>query len=136
MRLQRNSDEWFFALDAYFDERQYVPFSWGGQDCCTFAADWVLRATDNDPMADMRGLDTAIAARRALEDAGGMLAAVDARMGSHIPGPFAQAGDIAMITLDNGSNAMALCIGAFLAVPGDAGLQLVPIDRAEATWRV
>ena len=136
MRLERNSDEWFFALDSYFAEREGVPFSWGGQDCCTFAADWVLRATDSDPMSDLRGLDTALAAHRALDDAGGMLAAVDARMGPNIPGPFAQAGDIAMIELDNGSKALTVCIGAFLAVPSEVGLVLVPIYRAEATWRV
>lgn len=136
MRLERNSNEWYAALDAHFASHENLPFAWGTNDCCTFAADWVLLATENDPMADVRGLDSAFAAHSALEAEGGMLAAVDARMGNHIPGPFAQAGDIAMITLDNGYNAMAVCIGAFLAVPGDEGIQLVTMDRAEATWRV
>ena len=136
MRLERNSDEWFAALDGFFSSKEDTPFEWGTHDCCTFAADWVKLATGIDPMEDLRGLDSAIAAHRALSEAGGMLAAVDLRMGPHLTGPFAHAGDVAMTTSETGSKVMAVCVGAHLAVPGVVGLQLVPVQQAEATWRV
>jgi hypothetical protein len=135
-RIERNSDAWFAALDGFMAERQALAFAWGVQDCCVFAADWVRLGTGVDPMQDLRGLDTAIAAHRRLVELGGMLAAVDARMGAHIAGPFAQVGDVAMVTLESDAKAMAVCLGPWLACPGELGVLMLPIDRAEATWRV
>jgi hypothetical protein len=136
MTFERNTDEWWAALDGYVQSRQDKPFGWGTQDCCTFAADWVTLATGTDPMVDLRGLDSALAAHRKLDELGGMLAAVDARMGDHIPGLMAQAGDVAMVTLESGAKAMALCLGAWLCIPADSGLMTLPITSAEAAWRV
>ncbi|WP_342617238.1 hypothetical protein [Rhodoferax sp. GW822-FHT02A01] len=136
MTLQRNTDEWWAALDSYVQSRQDTPFAWGVQDCCTFAADWVTLATGTDPMQDLRGLDSALAAHRKLDDLGGMLAAVDSRMGDHIAGPMAQAGDVVMVTLESGVKAMALCLGAWLCIPAENGLVMLPITNAEAAWRV
>lgn len=134
--LQKHSTAWYDALDGYLRQRAARPFAWGRQDCCTYAADWVLLATGKDPMAGLRGLDTAVAARRTLQELGGMRAAWDARHRPHIAGPYAQAGDIAMVSLDGGGSAMAICTGAWLAVPGTDKVELLPITRAEATWRV
>jgi len=134
--IARHSTAWYEALDAFVAARRDLPFAWGAQDCCTFAADWVLAATGVDPMEAFRGLDTERAARRALKDEGGMLAAWDAHHGPHLAGPFAQAGDLAMVTQPDGSNAMAVCLGSVLAVPGVDRVLMLPVDRAEATWRV
>ena len=135
MTLQRNTDAWWAALDGYVHSRMDQAFAWGVQDCCTFAADWVALATGADPMHDLRGLDTALAAHRKLDELGGMLAAVDARLGAHIPGGMAQAGDVVLITLASGSKAMAVCLGAWLCAPAEQGLAMLPITDAEAAWR-
>lgn len=135
-RIIRNSTEWFEALDAHIAERRDAPFEWGVNDCCCFAADWVKIATGVDPMAELRGLTSALAAHHALEGLGGMLAAVEQLCGPHIPGSFAQVGDVAMVTLPDGHKAMAICLGPWIAAPSQNGLSMLPIDLAEATWRV
>lgn len=134
--LLRHSTAWYEALDAFIAQRRARPFAWGSQDCCTFAADWVQLATGQDPLAGLRGLDTALSARRALAEQGGLRALWDARLGPHQAGAFAQAGDLAMVAQEGGSTAMAVCVGSWLAVPGATQLDMLPVNRAEATWRV
>ena len=137
MNFDRQNPAHLEALDLFVATRTAVPFAWGAQDCCTFAADWVLQATGHDPMAQLRGLDTAIKSTRALERLGGMAAAWDANMPApHLPGPFCQAGDIAMVTLATGHKAMAVCAGSHLVAPATDGLLTIGIEFAEATWRV
>lgn len=67
------------------------------------------------------------------------MAAWDTYHGPHMAGPFAQAGDLAMVSFsdaEGGGQSMGICLGNWLAVPGVTELQLLPILRAEATWRV
>jgi len=136
MIIERNSDQWFAALDAYVLERSQAPFAWGVQDCCTFAADWVKTATGIDPMADFRGITNPVAAVKALDGLGGMLAAWDSKHKPHLPGAMAQSGDLALVTLANNSKAMAICVGPWLVAPATVGLIWLGCDLAEATWRV
>ena len=50
------------------------PWAWGTDDCCTFAAGWVLERGLPDPMAFIRGsYDTARGALRSIKEGGGML---------------------------------------------------------------
>lgn len=134
--IERNTDAWFVALDAHVEHHRDLMFVWGSNDCCTFAADWVATVRGVDPMADLRGLHTALAAARAISDAGGLLAAVTARMGPALPGTFAQVGDVALVRHGNDHVSMGVCVGPYVTAPGDAGLLMVPISQAEAAWRV
>lgn len=135
-RIERHSTAWHEALDAFVAQRTAMPFAWGKNDCCTLAADWVQIARGTDPMADLRGLNSAIAAARALDAAGGILQAVQKRMGPPLPGTFAQVGDVALVGHQNDATSMGVCVGAYIAAPGVQGLLMVPISRAEAAWRV
>lgn len=135
-RIDRHSTAWYEALDAFVDDRGARPFAWGSNDCCTLAADWVQAARGEDPMTDLRGLDTMEAAARSLHQEGGILAAVTRRMGDPLPGAFAQVGDVAMVRHNGDRLSMGVCVGAFVAAPGVAGLLMVPINQAEAAWRV
>lgn len=131
----RHSEAWHAALDEYVQARQAVPFAWGANDCCTFAADWVMLARGSDPMADLRGVRSQRDAARILKAEGGLLAAVTARMGAPIPGRMAQVGDV--VLLDHaGRQHMGVCMGEVVAVPSEQGLTLAPITLAEAAWRV
>lgn len=134
--IERNSDEWFAALDSFIGERESTPFCWGGNDCCGFAADWVRIVRGDDPLAGFRGLDTALAAARALSAAGGLLAAVTERLGAALPGTFAQVGDVVMVRHGDDQVAMGVCLGGHVAAPGPLGLLMVPLTHAEAAWRV
>ncbi len=134
--IARHSTAWHEALDAHIATRASTPFTWGLHDCCVFAADWVAAVRGTDPMADLRGLASALDARRALDAAGGILAAVVARMGQPVPGAFAQVGDVALVRHGEGRLSMGICLGAYVTAPGERGLLMVPIDDAEAAWRV
>lgn len=134
--IDRNTKEWFAALDAHVEHHSGLLFVWGSNDCCTFAADWVATARGADPMADLRGLHTAMAAARAISEAGGLLAAVTARMGPPLPGTFAQVGDVALVRHGVDQVSMGVCVGPYVAAPGAVGLLMVPISQAEAAWRV
>lgn len=43
------------ALGDYLSEVGRTPWQWGTRDCCTFPADWCVRAGYPDPMAFIRG---------------------------------------------------------------------------------
>lgn len=136
MSIDRHSAEWYAALDAHVRARGERPFAWGSNDCCTFAADWVQTVRGNDPMQGLRGLNTALNALRTINALGGLQNAVTDRMGACIAGPLAQVGDVALVRHGAGRLSMGLCLGAHIAAPGLAGLLLLPIDQAEAAWRV
>lgn len=42
-------------LGEYLGEVARRPWDWGTRDCCTFPADWCIRAGYPDPMAFIRG---------------------------------------------------------------------------------
>lgn len=134
--MMRHSTEWFEALDAYIHQHRDMPFAWGVHDCCTFAAGWILSVRGVDFMADLRGLDSALSAARALADNGGLLAAVTQRMGLPVAGLMAQVGDVVLVRHGVEQRSMGVCIGPYVAAPGEAGLLMVPILQAEAAWRV
>lgn len=147
MAIDRHSAQWYAALDAHVHARADMPFAWASNDCCTFADDWVQLVRGADPMADLRALYLALAARsgqvgaalyaaRALREAGGLLALVVARMGAPLAGTLAQVGDVALVRDGAGRSSMGICLGAHVAAPGVAGLLMVPINQAEAAWRV
>ena len=143
MGIQRHTTAWYMALDAYVRERESMPFEWGSNDCCTFAADWVRIARGTDPMADLRGmfgagskLARAHGACTWLASNGGLLAAVTARMGHPIDGRLAQVGDVALVRHDGTRLSMGVCMGAHVAAPGLCGLLMVPILQGQLAWRV
>lgn len=144
--LDRHSTAWFNALDAFMVDRMYRPFDWGTNDCCTCAADWVVLARGVDPMADLQPLMVSLRessplraqaiATRWLAEQGGLLQVVTQRMGEPLPGPMAQIGDVALVAHGQDRQSMGVCIGQYVAAPGDEGLQLVSLSSAQACWRV
>lgn len=134
--IARHSTEFFQVLDDFIGARRELPFAWGSQDCCNFAADWVQLVRGVDPMADLRGLNSGLEANRALVAAGGLLAAVTQRMGPPIVGKMAQVGDVALVRHSAGLLSMGVCLGPYVTAPGVAGLLMLPITHAEAAWRV
>ena len=135
MSIERFSTEWFSALDAFVAERTDAPFAWGTNDCCTLAADWVRMMRGNDPMADLRDYTTMLGAYKLLEAEGGIVAAIDKRLGTHGSGMFAQVGDVVVVRHGNDQMSAGVCIGSHIVAPGDKGLLMVPINQAEASWR-
>jgi hypothetical protein len=111
-------------------------FAWGTNDCCTFAADWLVVLGKPDPMEGVRGTyQTAKEAMRLYR--AGLLDRVTERLGEPMDNPLcAQRGDIAVVEMANGREAAGVVAGEFVAVPGHNGLGFLPLTAAVAAWRV
>ncbi len=124
-------------LPAYLRETGARPFVWGACDCCTFACDWVSRATGVDPARDWRGLcASARDAARILRDGGGVLAL--ARQGCAqaglAPTDDPMPGDIGVVLTAEGE-AMAIRTRIGWAVKSARGVAVAAFPRL-AAWRV
>lgn len=110
-----------------------MPFAWGSNDCCLFAADCVKAVTGRDPAADLRGAySDAAGAARMLAKLGGVDGIADQRACDAVPPSLAQPGDIGRVTCD-GRPTLAVCMGGHWLAPGEHGLvTLLGVDRA---WR-
>lgn len=129
--------DWPERLHAYVDARRGESFTWGTFDCALFACDWILEATGEDVIADLRGSwSDERSALRTLADLGGLQTIASVRLGAPISAALAQRGDIVLHTL-TGRDALGVCVGAHFAGPAiEGGLVLVPMERAFMAWRV
>lgn len=129
MRLQ----DWPERLADYVELRRDVPFSWGGNDCSTFAAGAVEAMTGAAPSVPTA--ESAQQYAQLLQASGSLLALTTETLGEPIHPAYAQRGDVMLIVIDE-RETLGVCLGASIAAPGAAGLMTVPIDTATAAWRV
>jgi hypothetical protein len=132
--------DWPERLYEFIEQRRHVQFTWGSNDCCTFAADAVLACTSVDPIADLIAENNGpwtsqLQAQRLLVQHGGMKAIVTARFGTPVPVSMAQRGDVLMInSADN--PALVICVGTQYVGPGPDGLVCGDVSSADLAWRV
>ncbi|WDI31588.1 hypothetical protein PUV54_00065 [Hyphococcus flavus] len=111
-------------------------FAWGRFDCATFACDWVLKMTGDDPLADYRGkYDSRESAIRALWGEGDKtyLDALSRVFGVPVHPAHAKRGDIAWIEDDR-------AVGVFVtegahqraAFLGENGVVIMPMRYIDA----
>lgn len=121
-------------LARFIEERRRMPFAWGSNDCCLFAADWVLAATGRDIAAEYRGrYSSALPAMRFVEAGGGVEAMVERAGGRIVHPSLAHRGDIIARDVGNGIG-LGVCIGSLAAFVGKDGLQFVAFNQASC-WR-
>lgn len=129
---------WQPLLDGYLADNAGRPFAWRGQNCTTFAAEWVSLATGK--LTEVPTTVTAREALRAVRGLGGLHADACRQLGEPIPGAFARVGDVALLAMPRSrgrrARALGVCLGSVIAAQGPAGLLMVPITEAEAAWRV
>lgn len=133
---------WPAALAKFLREREAVPFKWGENDCCLFAAEWIEVVTgQRPPMADrLRGTYSDLfQAARILEDLGGVeriIADYAASQGwPEVAPAFAQRGDIVVHDGPRGPS-LGVCHGRQFAAPFDGGLAHLPMTAARRAWRI
>lgn len=120
------------ALSRFMVEARTRRFAWGRSDCALLVCDWLVRAADIDPAADVRGrYDTAFGARRALMEMGGYggfarragMAATDAP----------DRGDVGLIA--GRPDVLAICLGGGAwAFQGGGGVALVMRALVRRAW--
>lgn len=125
------------GLAAFLRAGGARPFAWGVQDCCLWAADWVLAATGRDPAAGWRGRYlTALGAARLVTRRGGFEAHVAACLAdvglaeTSDPGP----GDVGIVELTNGPTFAVRASGCW-AAKSECGVVLADAPYLRA-WSV
>jgi hypothetical protein len=108
-------------LAAFVESRRFVPFEWGTNDCCLFAADCVRDLTGLDHAAGIRGTyHDERSARRVVRRMGGMAAL--AKPLSEKPASHVQRADVVLCDVE-GRETFGICIGnGFWCAPGASGL--------------
>lgn len=129
---------WRTRLNAELDRSRSMPFAWGTNDCCTFAARCVEAVTGEDLAAAYpRNYRTAKGALAALKRAGfDDLTQLAAAHCEEIAPSLASAGDLAAIRSDATGWALGVVIGERIAFIGPDGLGSVPITDAVKAYRV
>lgn len=133
MSLQRHPD-WPERLAAAIDARRDVPFAWGANDCCLFAADIVLAITGVDLAADLRGMRRAAAARYARQ-AGGVRALAASRLPEVAPA-LAGRGDVVCAVVGDREYLGVRITGSAWCAPGAHGLVFRPAGEVVAGFKV
>ena len=115
-----------------------VPFAWGSQDCCLFAANVVLAITDEDYAAEFRGhYSTATGATKALQryGMGSIRKTIDAKFGSSLPPLMARRGDLLLAMTSRGES-LGVSMGATSAFKSPSGVAMLRLDACLCCWRV
>lgn len=145
-KLMRFND-WPTRLHAAIEARRSMPFTWGKNDCCMFAADLVKAMTGGDIAAKWRGAySDAVGAALAIKRGGGiagLVESVSAEFGlRELPSvAYAQRGDLVEIDIEHTAGdaagpALGVCVGAQVAAAGEKGVVFVPTLKCRKAWRV
>jgi hypothetical protein len=130
------SHDWPARLAAFIEERRRVPFKWGRNDCCLFAADWILSATGRDIAAPLRGYRSALGAMRRVKARGEDVEDLPGALGlREIPPAMAWRGDLVSADTPDG-RAICVCDGRHLVGPGPDGLAFLERRKARRAWRI
>lgn len=128
--------DWQQRFAAFGIERRGVPFAWGSNDCCLFAADAVLALTGVDPAQELRGAyDDAARAMRLVEDRGGLHAIACAALGQPVIPAMATVGDVVLV-VNADRELLAICNGVNAIGPGKDGIAVMGMEAALAAWKV
>lgn len=128
--------DWQLRLEAFVHARRTMPFVWGANDCCTFAADAVAAITGTTPLhADLRTYRTAKQAYRTIARHGGIATIATAACGKPQSAVFAGVGDVVLVSVGKRA-ALAICNGGTALAPSSAGIVAVPMAQAHKCWRL
>lgn len=132
-------ENWPLELTRFIEERRAAPFVWGSNDCCLFAADWVLRCTGVDLAATFRGTySSPLVAHRIINESGGietLWSEHAEKMGAkRIPSAQAWRGDVAIRDGGKG-DCLGVVVGTQAAFVSESGLLFYPVESCRC-WRI
>lgn len=112
-----------------------MPFVWGSNDCCTFAAAAVEALTGANPMESIEHYDNPLAAARMVEAGGGLLDLATSLLGESVSPRMAAVGDVVLLT-NEGRQLLGICNGINALAPGLDGLVALGMHTASAAWKI
>ena len=126
--------DWIERLNKYIEDRRHERFSWGANDCVTFALGAVTAQTGQNPIAKLVGWNSALGAAKVIKKHGGSLSeAADLilpqfGMVKSYNLNLACKGELVITELAEGAGeALAICLGNVIAIPGTEELAFLPI---------
>lgn len=132
-------DDWVERLTACVEACAAKPFDYGSHNCGLFAAECIDAIVEGSArVAELQAQFSDEATAKAFVDAaGGMKAAISARLGESQPWHRKhQRGDIAIVASALGP-AIGVIMGSQIAlITREDGLTHYPIDQALCVWRV
>lgn len=133
--IERRAD-WQAHFSVFARERIAMPFAWGQNDCCLFAADCVLAMTGADFAGEARGsYDDPRGAARLIAARGGLAQVATDALGDPVSPVMASVGDVVLLMHD-GHEGLAICNGTSAIGPGPNGFVVLGMDTALAAWKV
>lgn len=133
--LSRHAD-WEARLVEYLRPIMSTPFAYGRNDCALFVAGAIQAMTGADLARGFRGYRSLAAGQRILSDKGfSDHVALAAALLEEVPPSMAQAGDVAVVSTDEGP-ALGLVQGECIYLLRRDGVGLLSILSAERAFRV
>lgn len=127
--------DWQTRLSDLLRARARMPFAWGSNDCCLFAADAVLAMTGTDPAAALRGYDSPRGALCLINAGGGLHAITTAALGDPVSPRLATVGDVVLLQIGR-REALGICNGVNVLGPGPDGMAALGMTTALAAWKI
>jgi hypothetical protein len=135
--------DWQQRFSDFGKARASMPFEWGSNDCCTFAAAAMEALTGRNPMASFESYGTSRGMRRQalrrlfrrMEKAGGLGAFAHQQLGPSSPPLFAAVGDVVLV-MNEGREMLGICNGVNLMAPGSLGMVTLGMNAALAAWKI
>lgn len=127
--------DWQLRLAEFGQARASMPFAWGSNDCCTFAADAVKGITGKDLRGAFPDYVGELGALRAISVGGGLQQIVSKLLGAPVSPKMAAVGDVVLV-LNEEREMLAICNGTSALAPGECGMVLVSMEVALAAWRI
>ena len=131
MRLQ----DWQLRFSDFGKARASMPFAWGSNDCCKFAAAAVEAITGKNPMATVAPYATEGAALRLVAKAGDLEALASQYLGAAVPPLMAAVGDVVLV-MNERRHMLGICNGTNVLAPGERGTAVLHMEAALAAWKI
>lgn len=131
MRLK----EWQMRLSDFGKARGSMPFAWGSNDCCSFAAAAVEALTGRNPMASVERYDNALDAARMIAAGGGIKALASTLLGEPVSTRLAGVGDVVLV-VNLEREMLGICNGTNVIGPGEFGMVVLGMEAALVAWKI
>lgn len=127
--------DWPLRYSEFGKAHMSMPFAWGSNDCCTFAAAAVEALTGRNPMAGVDTYASEIGAAKLIARAGGLKALASQYLGESVTPLMAGVGDVVLV-VNEGREMLAVCNGVNVMAPAESGMVALGISAATAAWKI
>jgi hypothetical protein len=127
--------DWQTRFSDFGKARASMPFAWGSNDCCSFAATAVEALTGRNPMVGVEPYTSEIGAAKMIARAGGLRALASQYLGEPVSPLMAGVGDVVLV-MNEGREMLAICNGVNAMAPAESGMVALGMSAATAAWKI